>query len=52
MKTNLLRIKNDIEQLSKFNSTPGKGLTRLSFTEEEISARIELAYYETLNLSK
>lgn len=39
MKTNLQRIKNDIELLSKFNSTPGKGLTRLSFTEEDRGAR-------------
>ncbi|MGB4438721.1 MAG: Zn-dependent hydrolase, partial [Sedimentibacter sp.] len=39
MKTDLKRIKNDIEQLSKFNSTPGKGLTRFSFTEEDSGAR-------------
>jgi allantoate deiminase len=39
MKTNLQRIKNDIEQLSRFNSTPEKGLTRFSFTEEDRCAR-------------
>ncbi|MEL7649904.1 MAG: M20 family metallo-hydrolase [Sedimentibacter sp.] len=33
------RIKNDILQLSKFNSTPEKGLTRLSFTKEDRGAR-------------
>lgn len=39
MKTNLARIKNDIEQLSKFNATPGKGLTRMTFTKEDRGAR-------------
>lgn len=39
MKTSLDRIKNDIEQLSKFNATPGKGLTRMTFTEEDRGAR-------------
>lgn len=37
--TNLDRIQNDIEQLSKFNATPGKGLTRMSFTKEDRGAR-------------
>ncbi|MDW7667954.1 MAG: Zn-dependent hydrolase [Bacillota bacterium] len=39
MKTNLERIKNDIENLSKFNATPGKGLTRFSFTKEDGQVR-------------
>lgn len=39
MKTNLERIKNDIEQLSKFNSSPNNGLTRFSFTKEDRDAR-------------
>lgn len=39
MKTNIERIKNDIEQLSKFNSSPGEGLTRFSFTKEDRDAR-------------
>ena len=39
MKTRLDRIANDIEHLSKFNSTPGKGLTRFSFTDEDRKAR-------------
>lgn len=39
MKTNLNRIKKDIEELSKFNATPGQGLTRFSLTEEDRGAR-------------
>lgn len=39
MKTKLDRIKNDIEQISKFNATPGNGLTRWSFTKEDRGAR-------------
>ncbi|KZL91663.1 Zn-dependent hydrolase [Clostridium magnum] len=39
MKTNLQRIKKDIEQLAKFNSSPNKGLTRFSFTKEDREAR-------------
>lgn len=39
MKTNLDRIKTDIQELSKFNATPGQGLTRFSLTEEDRSAR-------------
>lgn len=34
MKTNLQRIQHDIEALSAFNSTPGAGLTRFSFSPE------------------
>lgn len=39
MKTNLDRIKKDIEKLSEFNATPGKGLTRFSFTKEDKQVR-------------
>ncbi len=39
MKTKLERIRNDIEQLAKFNATPGKGLTRMTFTKEDRGAR-------------
>lgn len=39
MKTNLDRIKKDIEELSKFNATPGQGLTRFSLTKEDKGAR-------------
>lgn len=39
MRTKLNRIKRDIEELSKFNKTPGEGLTRMSFTEEDRKAR-------------
>jgi allantoate deiminase len=42
MKTKLERIKNDIEALSEFNSTPGEGLTRFSLTEEDRKARAYL----------
>lgn len=38
MITNLERIKKDIEELAKFNATPGSGLTRLSFTKEHKEA--------------
>ncbi|WZL72932.1 Zn-dependent hydrolase [Clostridiaceae bacterium 35-E11] len=31
---NISRIKKNLEELSKFNATPGKGLTRLPFTKE------------------
>lgn len=39
MKTNLERIKQDMEALSQFNSTPGEGLTRFSFTDEDRGVR-------------
>jgi len=39
MFTNLERIKGDIENISKFNATPGNGLTRMSFTKEDKGAR-------------
>lgn len=33
------RIRSDLETLAKFTSTPGEGVTRLAFTNEEIKAR-------------
>ncbi|PUU86869.1 MAG: allantoate deiminase, partial [Halanaerobium sp.] len=39
MLTKVERIKNDIENLSQFNVTPGQGLTRFSLTEEDRGAR-------------
>ncbi len=39
MNTKVERIKADIEALSHFNSTPGNGLTRLSFTPEHKAAQ-------------
>lgn len=48
MKTNLERIKQDMEALSRFSSTPGEGLTRFSFTDEDRGVR----EYLTEELSK
>jgi allantoate deiminase len=39
MLTKVERIKNDIENLSEFNATPGQGLTRFSLTKEDRGAR-------------
>jgi allantoate deiminase len=39
MKTRLERIQKDIESLSKFNATPGNGLTRFSLTDADRGAR-------------
>jgi len=39
MRINLGRVVNDIEQLARFNATPGDGVTRLSFTKEDKEAR-------------
>lgn len=39
MKTNLDRIRKNIETLATFNATPGKGVTRHSFTNEDKQAR-------------
>src|SRR6056297_1735927 len=39
MKTNLERIRNDIQYISKFNTTPGDGTTRFSYTEEDKKVR-------------
>jgi len=33
-------IQSDLEHINQFNSTPGKGITRVLFTEEEINARL------------
>ena len=32
-------IKNDLENLAKYNSTPGNGMTRVLFYEEELHGR-------------
>ena len=39
MKTSVERIKKDIENLSKLNSSPEKGLTRFSLTQEDRQVR-------------
>ena len=39
MQTNVGRLKRDVENLSKFTATPGRGVTRLSFTPEDRQAR-------------
>lgn len=39
LKTNFERIKNDIINLSEFNSTPGNGVTRSSYSKEDKQAR-------------
>ncbi len=39
MHTNVKRIQQDIEELSRFTATPGNGTTRLSFTNEDRGAR-------------
>jgi len=39
LKINKERVKRDIENLSSFNSTPGKGVTRLAFSKEDSQAR-------------
>lgn len=39
MKINIERVIRDIENLASFNSTPGKGITRISFSEEDKKAR-------------
>lgn len=39
MRVNIQRIQRDIENLSSFNATPGKGITRLAFTKEDKEAR-------------
>ena len=38
LETNIERIKHNLETLSSFNSTPGKGCTRLSFSPEHRKA--------------
>lgn len=39
MRVNLERIKKDIETLAGFTDTPGKGVTRFSYTENDQKAR-------------
>ena len=39
MWTNQARIQRDIEELAKYNATPGQGLTRFSLTAEDRAAR-------------
>ncbi|MGM0397221.1 MAG: M20 family metallo-hydrolase [Bacillota bacterium] len=39
MKINIERIKRDINNLASFSSTPGKGITRLAFSKEDIQAK-------------
>ena len=39
MWTKLARIQRDIEELAKYNATPGQGLTRFSLTVEDRAAR-------------
>lgn len=39
MKVKIERIRRDIEELAGFSATPGRGLTRFSFTEEDRKAR-------------
>ncbi len=39
MDARLDRIRKDIEELAKYNASPGQGLTRLSFSEEDRKAR-------------
>ena len=38
MKVNAKRIENDIIKINNFNSTPGQGISRLTFTEEYMGA--------------
>ncbi len=38
MKVNAKRIENDIAEINKFNSTPGHGISRSTFTEEYMGA--------------
>ena len=39
LKTDFKRIKNDIINLSKYNATPGNGITRSSYSKEDKQAR-------------
>jgi len=39
MRAEIEHIKKDIETLAQFNSTPGEGMTRFSFTQEDYLAR-------------
>ena len=37
-KASVDNIKNDLENLAKYNSTPGDGITRVLFYEEELKS--------------
>lgn len=39
LQSDVARIKADIEELARFTATPGRGITRFSFTEEDRLAR-------------
>jgi allantoate deiminase len=39
LNSNIERLRNDIETLSTFNSTPGEGVTRFSYSAEDADAR-------------
>ena len=39
MKANQERIEQHIELLSRFTSTPGQGVTRLTYSKEDLQAR-------------
>ncbi|WP_422486394.1 M20 family metallo-hydrolase [Gudongella sp. DL1XJH-153] len=39
MKINMERVKRDINNLASFSSTPGRGVTRLAFSKEDIQAK-------------
>lgn len=39
MKINMERVKRDINNLASFSSTPGRGVTRLAFSREDIQAK-------------
>ena len=39
METKVERIQRDLETLAKFTSTPGKGVTRSSYSKEDAMAK-------------
>jgi len=39
MKINIERVKRDINNLASFSSTPGRGVTRLAFSKEDVQAK-------------
>ncbi|NYT13098.1 MAG: Zn-dependent hydrolase, partial [Candidatus Methanofastidiosa archaeon] len=49
MKVNAKRIENDIEVINSFNSTPGHGISRATFTKEYIGA-IDYIFKELRNI--
>jgi len=40
LEAKVMRIQKDIESIAQFTSTPGKGVTRLSYTDEDRQARV------------